>query len=179
MHINVNVEVQRAAEALDQRHRAALRDGAVNARLVRQPAADHALHDRQYRPDGIRFAGEQEPQGVREAQHPLPHRARAEHVFHQMPRALGHAPCAAARAEPALLARERHQPLRVAVLAHHAQEAVFEHATAKVGIERLAHVGGQRAVLGRHPREEVGVMRLHQGVQQRALGRVAGVGWCR
>ncbi len=178
MHIKVHVKVQRAAEALDQGHRAALRAGALDARLIGQPAADHALHDGQHRPDGVRFAGEQPAQRERHAQHPLPHRARAEHVLHQMARGLGHAACAAARAEPALLARERHQPLGMTLLAYHAQEPVFEYAAAQVGLERLAHVGGQRAVLGRELREEVGVVRLHQGVQQRTLGRVAGVGRC-
>jgi hypothetical protein len=83
--------------------------------------------------------------------------------------------CTAARAEPALLARKRHQPLRAALLAHHAQEAVFEHAAAQVGLERLAYVGGQRTFLGRELREEVGIVRLHQGMQQPALGSVAGV----
>jgi hypothetical protein len=178
MHIKVHVEVQRAAEALDQGHHAALRRRAVNACLVRQPVPDHALHDGQHRANRLWLAGEQPAQRKRNAQHPLPHPARAKHVLHQMPRALGHAACAAARAEPALLARKRHQPLGVAVRAHHAQEAVIEHAAAQVRLERLAYVGGQRAVLGRHLREEVGVMRLYEGVQQLALGRVAGVGRC-
>jgi hypothetical protein len=93
----MHVEVERIAEALDQRHRAALGGAAWNARLVRQPRADHALHDGQHRADAVRFAGEQEAQRIRKAQHPLPHRARAEHLFHQMPRGLGHAPCAVRR----------------------------------------------------------------------------------
>ena len=151
---------------------------ALDTGLIGQPAADHALHDRQHRANGIRFAGEQEPQGAREVQHTLPHRTRAEHVVHQMPRALGHAPRATARAEPALLARERHQPLGMTVLAHHPQEAMHEHAAAQVRLERLAHVDGQRAVQGRELREEVRVMRLHQGVQQRAPGVAVGVGRC-
>jgi hypothetical protein len=45
MHIKVHVKVQRAAEALDQAHRAALRAGAADARLIGQPVPDHALHD--------------------------------------------------------------------------------------------------------------------------------------
>ena len=178
MHSKVEVQVQRAAEALDQAHRAALRAGAADARLIGQPVPDHALHDGQYRADDLWLAGEQPAQGERNAQHPLAHRARAEHVVRQMPRRLGHAARTAARAEPALLARERHQSLGMTLLAHHAQEPVFEYAAAQVGLERLAHVGGQRAVLGRELREEVGVVRLHQGVQQRTLGVVARVGRC-
>ena len=69
-----------------------------------------------------------------------PHRPRAKHRLHQMPRRLGHAPCAAARAEAALLARKRHQPFRVALLAHHAQEAVVEHAAAQKRLEFLVRI---------------------------------------
>ena len=39
---------------------AALRRGAIDAPLIRQPARDHASHDAQYRADGIRAAGQQE-----------------------------------------------------------------------------------------------------------------------
>ncbi|CRN69255.1 hypothetical protein PAERUG_P42_1_London_26_VIM_2_10_12_00013 [Pseudomonas aeruginosa] len=160
-HVEVNIQVQRAAEALDQGHRTALRAGVVDADLIGQPAGDHALHDAQHRANGFWLAGEQETQGVRKAQHPLPHRPRAEHLLHQMPRRLGHAPCAAARAQPALLAGIRHQPLGTTVLADHAQEAVLEHAAAQVGLELLAHILGQRAVFGLKTRDEVRVVRLH------------------
>jgi len=110
-HVKVDIQVERAAEALDQRHRAALRDGAVNARLSRQPSCDHAMHDAQHRADGVGLAGEQEAQGIGNTQHPLPQRARAEHLFRQVKRTLGHAPRAAARAKPALLAGKGQQPL--------------------------------------------------------------------
>ena len=105
--MKVDIQVERAAEALDQRHRAALRAGAVDARLIRQPSCDHAMHDAQHRADGFGLAGEQEAQRHRDTQHPLPHRARAEHLLHQMPRTLSHAACAAAGAKPALLAGKR------------------------------------------------------------------------
>jgi len=55
-------EVELAAEALDQRHRAALRCVPLDARLVRQPTCDHAMHDPQHRADGFWLAGEQEAQ---------------------------------------------------------------------------------------------------------------------
>ena len=114
----------------------------------------------------------------RHTQHPLPHRARAEHVLHQMPRTLGHAPRAAAWAEPALLAGKRHQPFGMAVRARDPQESVREHGAAQVRGERLAYIRGQRAVLHGQLREQVRKVRLHQGAQQRALGRVVRVGWC-
>jgi hypothetical protein len=74
--------------------------------------------------------------------------------------------------KPALLAGIRHQPLGTAVLADHAQEAVLEHAAAQVGLELLAHILGQRAVFYLTAREKVRPMRLHQRIQQRALGTV-------
>ena len=133
------------------------------------------MHDRQHRADGVGLAGEQKAQGVRKTQHPLPYWARAKHLLHQVPRRLGHAPRAATRAEATLLAGEGHQPLRMAVLAHHPQEAVVEYAATQVGIELLAHVGWQRAVFGLKTCEEIRVVRLHQRVQQRALRNMARV----
>jgi len=174
-HVEVDVEIQRAAEALDQGHHAALRRIPRHAGLIGKPTGDHTMHDAQHRADGLRLAGEQEAQRVGETQHPLPHRPRAEHLVHQMPRRLGHAPRAAAGAEAALLAGIRHQPLGTTVLADHAQEAVLEHAAAQVGLELLAHILGQRAVFGLKTRDEVRVVRLDQRVQQRALGQVARV----
>ena len=61
------------------------------------------------------------------------------------------------------------------VRARHAQEAVVEHTATQVFVELLAHVCGHGAILVREPFEEVRVMRLHQRVQQRALGNVARV----
>jgi hypothetical protein len=58
--VDVNVQVQRATEALDQRYHAALRRIPRHAGLIGKPAGDHALHDAEHRADGIRFAGEQE-----------------------------------------------------------------------------------------------------------------------
>jgi hypothetical protein len=165
-----------AAEALDQRHRAALRCAPLDARLSRQPSCDHAMHDPQHRADGFGLAGEQEAQRHRDTQHPLPHRPRAEHLLHRVPRTLGHAACAAAGAKPALLAGERQQPFRMALLAHHAQEAVLEHAATQERLELLAHVLRQRAVFCRKTRNEIRVVRLYQRVQQRALGNMASIG---
>jgi len=111
--MEVDVEVERAAEALNQRHRAALDRCAVDARLIRQPARDHAMHDAQHRADCFRAAGQQEAQWTRKTQHPLPHRPRAEHLFRQVTRTLGHAPRAAAGAKPALLVGKRQQRFRL------------------------------------------------------------------
>jgi hypothetical protein len=177
-HMKVDIKVERAAKALDQRHRAALRAGALDARLISKPTRDHAMHDPQHRADGLGFACEQKAQRVRKTQHPLSYWARAKLLFHQVPRRLGHAPRAATRAKTTFLAGEGHQPFRVAVLAHHAQEAMVEHATAQERPELLAHVLGQRAVFRMKTCDEIRVVRLHQRAQQRALGRMPRIGRC-
>ena len=66
----------------------------------------------------------------------------------------------------------------MALLAHHAQEAVLEHAAAQERLELLAHVPGQRAVLRRKTRDEIRVVRLYQRLQQRALGRMPRIDRC-
>ncbi|HQX25731.1 MAG TPA: hypothetical protein PLE37_12180, partial [Pseudomonadota bacterium] len=60
-HVEVHDELGRAAEALSQRHRIALRGGAFNARLVRQPARDRAATMRGVQPHT------KKPRGVRGA----------------------------------------------------------------------------------------------------------------
>ena len=47
---------------------------------------------------------------------------------------------AAAGAKAALLAGKRQRPFRMALLAHHAQEALIEYAAAQERLELLAHV---------------------------------------
>lgn len=146
-HGEVIVHAQHAAEARDWHHRTALRPSTVDTGLIGLSVGDHALHDRQHRTDAIRFTDEEEAQRVRETPVALQHRRRAEHPFNQMSRISGHTASAAAGAETALLARERHQPLGVAVLAHHLQEAMFEHPAAHLVPELLADILPQRAVL--------------------------------
>ncbi len=46
----------------------------------------------------------------------------------------------------ALLAGKPHQPFGMALLAHHAQEAVVEHTAAQVFLELRAHEGRHEAV---------------------------------
>jgi hypothetical protein len=61
-----------------------------------------------------------------------------EDVLDEMGGALGHAPAAAARAETAALAAERHEPLERAVGTPHPREAVRQHAAAEE-LSELAH----------------------------------------
>ncbi|SPZ15546.1 Uncharacterised protein [Pseudomonas aeruginosa] len=140
-HVEVDVQVQRAAETLDQRHRAAWALARrcpldrPTSRITRctmpstGPMASGLLANRNAR--------------VRKAQHPLPHR-RGPNT--SSTRCAHSRPCVARRnsGRTALLA-EKPPALCTAVLAHHPQEAVLEHAATQVGIERLADIPGQRA----------------------------------
>ena len=99
------------------------------------------LHQRQR----LRVGGEQEPQRMRQRQHPLPQRALGQHLIGQQCSRLGHAPRTTRRAEPALLAAEGHQLLGVALLAAHAQEALLQPPALQVGVEFLLYVVRQRS----------------------------------
>ncbi len=115
-HVEVDVEIQRAAEALDQGHRTALGAGAVDAGLIGQPAGDHALHDAQHRQWLLACWRTGNARYGKLSTHCRT--GRGPNTSSTVPRTLGHASRAATRAEPALLAGEGHQPLCTAVLAH-------------------------------------------------------------
>jgi hypothetical protein len=66
----------------------------------------------------------------------------------------------------------------VALLAHHPQKAVLAHPAAQGLVELLANILRQRAILRFDASNEIRVVRLYQGVQQRALGCVARVARC-
>ncbi len=93
---------------------------------------------------------------MRQRQYPLPQRALGQDLIGQHCRSLGHAPRTARRAEPALLAAEGHQLLRMALIAAQAQEALLEPPAFQVGLElrlneswkRLASLGAQRTKRG-------------------------------
>ena len=70
-HVEVHIEVQRAAEALDQRHRACPRVLAREPSLADQVRGEAAMDDAEHRAHDRRFVGEQEPKRVGHAQHPL------------------------------------------------------------------------------------------------------------
>jgi hypothetical protein len=118
--VEVHVQVQRRAEALHQRYR--------------------AEHQRQR----TRMGRQQKPQRVRQRQHPLPQRMLGQHLIGQPRGGLGHASCAARRAESALLATECDQLVGVTGHAAHALEALLQSAALQVGLELLLYEGRQR-----------------------------------
>ena len=75
--------------------------------------------------------------------HPLADRLLGQDVVDEVCGGLGHASCAAARAQAAALATERHELLMLAGLALDAQESVFETPTLEVRLELFQDEVGQ------------------------------------
>src|SRR5690606_26303760 len=109
--MQVDVKVERAAEALDQGDGTSLGRLTSEPRLLDQVRSDAAVDDAEHPAHDLGATGEQEAQRIREAQHPLAHRLLGKHLVDQQRGALGHAPRAAARTEAAPLAAERDQVL--------------------------------------------------------------------
>ena len=70
----MEVQVQRTAETLDQRHRAGARRLAREAGLLDQVAGDDPVDDAEHPARDRWTAGKQEAQRLRKAQDPLAHR---------------------------------------------------------------------------------------------------------
>ncbi len=115
-HVEVNIQIQRAAEALDQGHGAGLCHGFCEARLAGQMRGDGAVDDGQRPGHGLGVAGKQEPQWKRQAQHPLSHGLMRQDVVYQQGSAIRHSACAATGAETAPFAAKSDQFFIVAGL---------------------------------------------------------------
>jgi hypothetical protein len=122
--VDVHVQVQRAAEPLDDDHRpaAAIRDAVPPRALAQKPKHGTHVHGH-HRPTEIVIPGEQVPQAVRDAQDPLPHRHVGKHVIDEMSRTLRHPSAAAAGTESPSLTREGHEPIVPAPVAVKAGES--------------------------------------------------------
>ena len=130
----MDIQIQCAAEALDQRHSASLGGGLCVAGILDEVRGDDAVDDAQYLTHDPGAGGEQEPQREREAQHPLAHRCLRQHLVYQQGRTLGHAPGTAAWAEATALTTEGHELLGMAVHTAHAQESVLRAAAFEVSV---------------------------------------------
>ena len=133
--MEMDIQVERTAEALDQR------DGTGLCRRLRvagfpdQMCGKGPIDDAQHLAHDRRPAGKQKPERVWETQHPFTHRRMRQDFIHQQGRALGHAPRPAARAEATTFATEGHKLLGMAGVATHPQEAMLQPAAAKVIVE--------------------------------------------
>ena len=116
--MEVEVEVQRRTETLDQRDGPGLRPGRDGEssplnKESRDGAVDHPQDLAQY----LRFCSEQEPQRIGEGQHPLPDGLPGQHVVDQVRSTLDHAPGTAGRTAAAALAGKRDQSFMLTPIA--------------------------------------------------------------
>ena len=97
--MEVDIQIERATETLDQGDRTGLRRLAGEAGLLDQVRGDAAIDDAEHPAHDRGAAGEQEAQRIRDAQHPLAYRLLGKDLIDQQGSALGHAPRAAAGAD--------------------------------------------------------------------------------
>jgi len=135
-HVQVHIEVQRAAEALDEGDDAGAGTiGGLQTRPLRKAGLYGSGDHGQAAAQSLRAAGEEHAQRPGEAQDPLAHRYGRDDVVDEVGRGLDHAPGAAGRTKPTPFAGKSYQLLVAAAVALDADEAVFEQAAAQVVVE--------------------------------------------
>ena len=115
--VQVNVEIGRRAEALEERDSAAVGFVCLQPGLPEQLARDHAVHDLQHRRHQLGLCGQQQAPRDRQRQHPLAHRHMGDDVVHQVSGGLCHASGTARGAKAAPIAVEGDQLVVAAVSA--------------------------------------------------------------
>ena len=133
--MQVDVDIGRRAESLDERHRAGVGGPSLAPCLLEQEPCNDPVHDTQHRGEQLRVGGEQNPQRDRKRQDPLPDRHARDHVIDQIRGCLGHAPRPAGWAETPSLARKRDQLLLNALGTTQAQKTVGEDAAFEIRLE--------------------------------------------
>jgi hypothetical protein len=171
--VEVEVQIQSAAEALDDGHasRPAVKDPA-SARTMALKAQQHPHIHTEHGARQRVIPRQEKAKPVRQTQHPLAHGHPRQYMVDEARGGLGHAPAATARAEAPALARERHEPLERTLGAAQAREAVGQHPAGQEVSELLLHEFGQWGAIRMTPgRLEEGVeVLLDHAVQHGVLG---------
>ena len=142
--VDVNIEIQLSPEPLQDRHRPAT---AIRHPGVSRPPAEEPDD----RPHGaphngaaeIVIPGQPIAEAVRQAQDPLAHGHRREHLIDEMGSALGHTPPTATRAKPPPVAGERDEPIEPTPDTPEPREASTERATSQKVTKLLFHEAGE------------------------------------
>ena len=130
--VEVNIQLQPTAKALDHRHRAGLPVlGAPHTRGPRVEAEQRAGMHAQHRAAQRVIPGEAVAQAIRKRQHPLTDRYPRQHGVDKRGGAFGHPPSSTTRTEAASLTGEGHETLERAVCAPQPREPVAQYATGK------------------------------------------------
>jgi len=147
--VEVHVQVQRAAKALDDGDRTGT---AASVTRYLGSLSVEALQctrvDREHRAAEAVIPGKPIAKLERKAQHPLSNWGSREHVVDEMGCALGHPAASAARAEAATFAGERNQPIGATVGAAKPGKPMGEHAASDEALKLTLHEqGGATLVL--------------------------------
>jgi hypothetical protein len=128
--VEVNVQLQSTAKALDHGHRASLAVlGATRTRGPRVEGEQRPGMHAQHRAAQRVIPGEAVAQAIRERQPPLADRYPRQHRVDKRGGAFGHPPSSTARTEPASLTGEGHETLERAVRAPQPREPVAQYGT--------------------------------------------------
>ena len=81
--MEVDIQIERGPESLDQYHRAGVTGLRALAGLVDQMGGNHPVDETQHAPHELRAASKQESQRKGEAEHPLTHGLFGQHLIDQ------------------------------------------------------------------------------------------------
>jgi hypothetical protein len=136
----VDVEIEPTPEALDHRYRAAL--AIANAAAPRATAVEREQRVHVDAEDGaaeLVIPRDPVAEAIRQREDPLSYGDPGQSAVHELGGLSVHTAPAAARAEAAPLARERHEPLEGAVTTADASETAGEHAAREKLSELALH----------------------------------------
>jgi hypothetical protein len=171
--VEVNIQLEAAAEALDRCHRAgpavldAVRTG--GARVEGEQRTD--IHAQHRAAQGV-IPGQAVAQTIRQRQHPLAHWHPRQHLVDEGGRVLRHPPPPTARTEASAVAREGQEALEGAVGAPQPREAMGQHAAREELAEFLLDEARQAALVAAirgFPEEGLQVL-TNDGVEHGVLG---------
>jgi hypothetical protein len=166
--VQVHVQAEVGAEALDHEERAAARrDHARAAREAKVAARDLRVREPRERLHQLVMKRQRPAELKGKREHPLPRPHLGHDALGEVPRGLGHAPARAARAEAPALAREPHHAVEAAATAREVSAALREHSAVEQPAELVRDEARQRRVvvaLAEKRREVI----AHHRVQRRA-----------
>jgi hypothetical protein len=175
--VEVDVQVEGVAEALDEGDRAALAvdDAPLLARTPLERREDRAHEDSQHGARERRVVGEAVAEREGQREHPLPHGNLGQHPLDQVRCRVRHAPGAARRAEASAFAGEGDDAVESALVAVDAHEAVGKDPAAQEAPELALDEARHPALAGLGPSDEGLELRLDHPVEKALLGPAAGV----
>ena len=154
----VDIEIERTPESLNQRDGTGAGRRAGKACFFEQVRGNAAIHDAEHLAHDRRTPGKQESQRVREAQHPLTHRLCRKDFIDQQRGALSHPPRPTTGTKASSFAAKRHQMLGVTSLATHTKKTMFKAAAFEVSLELALDISRQSGSLRRQVCLERGIV---------------------